>query len=159
MGPLYLDYVLGITKAYTTRVGSGPFPTELMIGNGEQNKIGAYLAKKGNEFGATTGRARRCGQNTLALTAMIVQAVANSVDHRQNLFTHRQRFIQLILCLRLGDLLHPERFAEKLKKVLEYHNFILQHYYKAEPVDFQNQLNEALAMGEQILPMIDERKD
>ncbi len=54
-GPLYLDYVLGITKAYTTRVGSGPFPTELFDG------IGAHLSKKGHEFGATTGRARRCG--------------------------------------------------------------------------------------------------
>lgn len=54
-GPLYLDYVLGITKAYTTRVGSGPFPTELF------DDIGAHLAKQGHEFGATTGRARRCG--------------------------------------------------------------------------------------------------
>ena len=54
-GPLYLDYVLGITKAYTTRVGSGPFPTELF------DDAGTHLAKKGNEFGATTGRPRRCG--------------------------------------------------------------------------------------------------
>lgn len=54
-GPLYLDYVLGITKAYTTRVGSGPFPTELGC------DIGAYLGEKGHEFGATTGRKRRCG--------------------------------------------------------------------------------------------------
>ncbi len=54
-GPLYLDYILGITKAYTTRVGSGPFPTELFDDNG------AYLAKRGHEFGATTGRPRRCG--------------------------------------------------------------------------------------------------
>lgn len=54
-GPLYLDYVLGITKAYTTRVGSGPFPTELFDTTGE------HLAAKGHEFGATTGRARRCG--------------------------------------------------------------------------------------------------
>ncbi|MEP5764692.1 MAG: adenylosuccinate synthase [Halieaceae bacterium] len=54
-GPLYLDYVLGITKAYTTRVGSGPFPTELFDSTGE------HLASKGHEFGATTGRARRCG--------------------------------------------------------------------------------------------------
>jgi adenylosuccinate synthase len=54
-GPLYLDYVLGITKAYTTRVGSGPFPTELFDATGE------YLARRGHEFGATTGRARRCG--------------------------------------------------------------------------------------------------
>ena len=54
-GPLYLDYVLGITKAYTTRVGSGPFPTELF------DDTGAHLASKGREFGATTGRPRRCG--------------------------------------------------------------------------------------------------
>jgi adenylosuccinate synthase len=54
-GPLYLDYVLGITKAYTTRVGSGPFPTELGC------EVGEYLGKKGHEFGATTGRKRRCG--------------------------------------------------------------------------------------------------
>lgn len=54
-GPVYLDYVLGITKAYTTRVGSGPFPTELDC------EIGTYLGEKGHEFGATTGRKRRCG--------------------------------------------------------------------------------------------------
>jgi len=54
-GPLNLDYVLGITKAYTTRVGSGPFPTELF------DEIGEQLAKRGHEFGATTGRGRRCG--------------------------------------------------------------------------------------------------
>ena len=55
IGPQNLHYVLGITKAYTTRVGSGPFPTEL---NDERGK---YLATRGNEFGATTGRPRRCG--------------------------------------------------------------------------------------------------
>ncbi len=54
-GPLYLDYVLGITKAYTTRVGSGPFPTELFC------DVGKRLAERGHEFGATTGRPRRCG--------------------------------------------------------------------------------------------------
>ena len=54
-GPLYLDYILGITKAYTTRVGSGPFPTELF------DEVGVRLAKRGQEFGSTTGRARRCG--------------------------------------------------------------------------------------------------
>lgn len=54
-GPLHLDYVLGIVKAYTTRVGAGPFPSELNC------DIGAYLGDKGNEFGATTGRRRRCG--------------------------------------------------------------------------------------------------
>ncbi|WIO75032.1 adenylosuccinate synthase [Porticoccaceae bacterium LTM1] len=54
-GPLYLDYVLGITKAYTTRVGSGPFPTELGC------EVGNHLGTKGHEFGTTTGRQRRCG--------------------------------------------------------------------------------------------------
>ena len=54
-GPTYLDYVLGITKAYATRVGSGPFPTELF------DDDGARLAERGHEFGATTGRPRRCG--------------------------------------------------------------------------------------------------
>lgn len=55
IGPLNLDYVLGITKAYSTRVGNGPFPTELFDENGE------HLGVKGHEFGATTGRKRRCG--------------------------------------------------------------------------------------------------
>jgi adenylosuccinate synthase len=55
VGPDAIDYVLGITKAYTTRVGSGPFPTELF------DAIGAGIAKRGDEFGATTGRPRRCG--------------------------------------------------------------------------------------------------
>ncbi len=55
VGPLDLDYVLGITKAYSTRVGNGPFPTELDDENGE------HLGVKGHEFGATTGRKRRTG--------------------------------------------------------------------------------------------------
>ena len=54
-GPRGLGYVLGITKAYTTRVGAGPFPTEL------ENEIGAQLGKRGREFGTNTGRRRRCG--------------------------------------------------------------------------------------------------
>jgi adenylosuccinate synthase len=55
IGPQLLDYVLGIVKAYTTRVGSGPFPTELT------DAVGAGLAQRGNEFGSVTGRPRRCG--------------------------------------------------------------------------------------------------
>ena len=54
-GPNNIGYVLGITKAYTTRVGSGPFPTEL------KNKIGEILGKRGKEFGTVTARKRRCG--------------------------------------------------------------------------------------------------
>lgn len=56
-GPGDIDYVLGIVKAYTTRVGAGPFPTELLDGDGD----GDHLGTKGHEFGATTGRKRRCG--------------------------------------------------------------------------------------------------
>ncbi len=55
VGPCDLDYILGITKAYTTRVGAGPFPTELF------DDVGQHLGEKGHEFGATTGRSRRCG--------------------------------------------------------------------------------------------------
>ena len=54
-GPKIVDFVLGITKAYTTRVGSGPFPTE------QENEIGKNLGDKGREFGTVTGRKRRCG--------------------------------------------------------------------------------------------------
>ena len=71
-GPLYLDYVLGITKAYTTRVGSGPFPTELF------DEVGRHMAEKGHEFGATTGRARRCGY--LDLVALKHSMQINSVS-------------------------------------------------------------------------------
>jgi adenylosuccinate synthase len=55
VGPRAIDYVLGIVKAYTTRVGAGPFPTELT------DDVGKHLGRVGKEFGATTGRARRCG--------------------------------------------------------------------------------------------------
>ncbi|MAE93498.1 MAG: hypothetical protein CL910_02435 [Deltaproteobacteria bacterium] len=55
VGPTRIDQVLGITKAYTTRVGGGPFPTE------DEGPGGQWLGEKGHEFGATTGRRRRCG--------------------------------------------------------------------------------------------------
>ncbi len=55
LGPGAVDYVLGITKAYTTRVGEGPFPTE------QQNEVGEFLGTRGHEFGTVTGRRRRCG--------------------------------------------------------------------------------------------------
>ena len=66
VGPVDIDYVLGITKAYTTRVGSGPFPTEL------HDQIGQRIAERGVEFGATTGRPRRCGWiDAVALRRMV----------------------------------------------------------------------------------------
>tara|TARA_B100000214_G_scaffold326268_1_gene264213 strand:+ start:1876 stop:3093 length:1218 start_codon:yes stop_codon:yes gene_type:complete len=71
IGPKFIDKIIGISKAYTTRVGEGPFITELFDANGD------HLAKKGNEFGATTGRARRCGW--LDLVALKKAIFTNSV--------------------------------------------------------------------------------
>jgi adenylosuccinate synthase len=72
LGPGALHYVLGITKAYTTRVGEGPFPTE------QQNEIGEFLGTRGREFGTVTGRKRRCGWFDAVL---VRQAVAvNGID-------------------------------------------------------------------------------
>ena len=69
IGPRNLDYVLGIVKAYTTRVGAGPFPTELF------DNLGEHLATVGAEFGATTGRPRRCGWfDSVALRRSIVNS-------------------------------------------------------------------------------------
>ena len=72
IGPQLLDYVLGIIKAYTTRVGTGPFPTEL------KDDTGAGLAKRGNEFGSVTGRPRRCGW--LDIPALKRSLELNGVD-------------------------------------------------------------------------------
>ena len=66
-GPRFLDYILGTTKAYATRVGSGPFPTELF------DDVGERLAERGNEFGATTGRPRRCGWFDAVAIRQVVQ--------------------------------------------------------------------------------------
>ena len=71
IGPKYIDKIIGISKAYTTRVGEGPFLTELFDLDGE------LLAKRGNEFGATTGRPRRCGW--LDLVALKKAVFTNSV--------------------------------------------------------------------------------
>ncbi|WP_392559063.1 adenylosuccinate synthase [Orbus mooreae] len=71
-GPRYVGYVLGIVKAYSTRVGAGPFPTELF------DDIGEYLCKQGNEFGATTGRRRRTGWLDIVAIRKAVQL--NSVS-------------------------------------------------------------------------------
>ncbi|OEJ68218.1 adenylosuccinate synthase [Magnetovibrio blakemorei] len=67
MGANAIDYVLGITKAYTTRVGAGPFPTELF------DDVGAGLGKRGHEFGTTTGRPRRCGYFDAVLVRQAVK--------------------------------------------------------------------------------------
>ncbi len=72
VGPRHIDYVLGIVKAYTTRVGAGPFPTELF------DNVGVRLAERGHEFGATTGRARRCGWFDVVFMRQVI--ALNSID-------------------------------------------------------------------------------
>ena len=67
MGPDQVGYVLGITKAYTTRVGEGPFPTE------QDNEVGEFLGTNGHEFGTTTGRKRRCGWFEAALVRQTIK--------------------------------------------------------------------------------------
>src|SRR6185312_12799634 len=67
VGPGQLHYVLGVAKAYATRVGAGPFPTEL------EDEIGEYLRVKGNEYGSVTGRPRRCGWFDAAALKRAVQ--------------------------------------------------------------------------------------
>ncbi|WP_265517684.1 adenylosuccinate synthase [Nitratireductor luteus] len=72
LGPAAVGYVLGITKAYTTRVGEGPFPTE------QDNEIGEFLGTQGHEFGTVTGRKRRCGWFDAVLVRQAV--VANGMN-------------------------------------------------------------------------------
>jgi len=73
MPPHRIDRVIGVVKAYTTRVGEGPFPTEL------KDDIGAHLGREGNEFGATTGRPRRCGWFDAVVARFA--AMINGVDY------------------------------------------------------------------------------
>lgn len=72
VGPLYLDHVLGVMKAYTTRVGAGPFPSELF------DEVGDFLTERGHEYGTTTGRRRRCGWLDLVVMSRAIQI--NSID-------------------------------------------------------------------------------
>jgi adenylosuccinate synthase len=67
IGPMNLNYILGIVKAYATRVGSGPFPTELL------DEVGKQLGKRGNEFGSVTGRPRRCGWLDMVILRRSIQ--------------------------------------------------------------------------------------
>ena len=72
IAPGSLDFVLGVTKAYTTRVGEGPFPTEL------EDDTGRHMARRGREYGSTTGRPRRCGWLDLVALRQAVQV--NGID-------------------------------------------------------------------------------
>jgi adenylosuccinate synthase len=76
-GPRALDKVLGVFKAYSTRVGNGPFPTEFG-GSGPEDALGAFIRETGREYGVTTGRPRRCGY--LDLVALRYACQVNSID-------------------------------------------------------------------------------
>jgi adenylosuccinate synthase len=76
IGPRAIDRILGVFKAYTTRVGNGPFPTE--FDPSSQSALDAYIRETGREYGVTTGRPRRCGY--LDLVALRYAATANSID-------------------------------------------------------------------------------
>ena len=73
IGPKAIGTVLGLAKAYTTRVGSGPFPTELLDGQGNPDATGRLLGERGREFGTNTGRARRCGWFDAVLVRQVVK--------------------------------------------------------------------------------------
>ncbi len=73
IGPRAIGTILGLAKAYTTRVGSGPFPTELLNARGEPDEIGQLLGHRGKEFGVNTGRKRRCGWFDAVLVRQIVK--------------------------------------------------------------------------------------
>ncbi len=90
-GPRHLDYVLGIAKAYATRVGGGPFPTELF------DATGAHLSQRGHEFGTTTGRPRRCGWLD---TVVLRRAIENS--SMTGLCITKLDVLDGLECIRLG---------------------------------------------------------
>jgi adenylosuccinate synthase len=73
IGPRAIGTLLGLAKAYTTRVGSGPFPTELLDENGEPDEVGRLLGERGKEFGVNTGRRRRCGWFDAVLVRQVVK--------------------------------------------------------------------------------------
>jgi adenylosuccinate synthase len=73
LGPAALSYILGLAKAYTTRVGSGPFPTELLDADGNPDATGRLLGERGREFGVNTGRPRRCGWFDAVLVRQVVR--------------------------------------------------------------------------------------
>jgi len=82
IGPRHIDRVLGVFKAYTTRVGNGPFPTE--FADDSPGSLSQYIRNVGNEYGTTTGRPRRCGY--LDLAALRYACAVNSID--QLVLTH-----------------------------------------------------------------------
>ncbi len=103
IGPRCIDYVFGIVKAYTTRVGSGPFPTELF------DDTGRHLARVGDEFGATTGRPRRCGWfDAVALKRSILHNSASGLCITKLDVLDELDSIQLCTGYRINGEMHNE---------------------------------------------------
>jgi adenylosuccinate synthase len=114
LGPRAFDYVLGIVKAYTTRVGAGPFPTELFDADGE------HLARVGHEFGSVTGRARRCGWfDAVALRRSIVHSSVSGLCITKLDVLDGLETIRVCTGYRMGDqvLSEPPLFADSFADV------------------------------------------
>ncbi len=117
VGPRVIDYVLGIVKAYTTRVGAGPFPTELF------DDMGKHLAKVGAEFGATTGRPRRCGWfDAVALRRAIINSSVSGLCVTKLDVLDGLESIKVCIGYRLDG------------KVIDYPPFHVSRYADCEPV-------------------------
>ena len=117
IGPANTGYILGISKAYTTRVGNGPFPTEL------SNELGEKLRTKGNEFGVVTGRKRRCGWlDSVLLKYAVKLSSINGIALTKLDVLDSFKEIKICVGYRLGD-----KRLETLPKSLNYIN-------KVEPI-------------------------
>jgi adenylosuccinate synthase len=114
LGPRAFDYVLGIVKAYTTRVGAGPFPTELF------DEAGEHLARVGHEFGSVTGRARRCGWfDAVALRRSITHSSVSGLCITKLDVLDGLETIRICTGYRMGGVLHsePPLFADAFAEV------------------------------------------
>jgi adenylosuccinate synthase len=114
LGPRAFDYVLGIVKAYTTRVGAGPFPTELFDESGE------HLARVGHEFGSVTGRARRCGWfDAVALRRSIIHSSVSGLCITKLDVLDGLETLRICTGYRMGDqvLSEPPLFADAFADV------------------------------------------
>jgi len=117
IGPGAIDYVLGIVKAYTTRVGAGPFPTELF------DDMGKHLARVGAEFGATTGRPRRCGWfDAVALRRAIITSSVSGLCVTKLDVLDGLDLIKICVGYRLDD------------EVIDSPPFLVSRYQDCEPV-------------------------
>jgi len=120
VGPTRIDRVIGVAKAYATRVGEGPFPTEL---NGE---MGERLRKVGGEYGTTTGRPRRCGwyDTVVARYATRVNGLTDVVLTKLDVLTGLER-IPVCVAYQVGDI----RFAEMPVDQTDFHHAIPVYEY------------------------------